>query len=138
MTISEKENEFLSRVREESTREREARKTPARRPRYWKKISLFLGWVLAILGIIIGALFLFSMESAHGTFAPLAENGVVSVINEEGFSEYFKQLALDWLPMFFKVYDIRYLILLIELAFFGGLSAVFFLLSRPNKKVSSS
>lgn len=138
MTISEKENEFLSKIREESTREREARKAPTRRPRYWRKISLFLAWTLVVLGLTIGALFLFSMESAHGTFAPLAENGIVSVINEEGFSDYFKQLALDWLPMFFKVYDIRYLILLVELAFFGGLSAVFFLLSRPNKKVSSS
>jgi len=132
------ERAFLARVREESERERAARKSPTRNPRYLRKISLLAGWMLAIVGIIIAGLFLFAMESAHQSFSPLAESGIVSVVQDDGFSEYFKQLSLDWLPMFFKVYSIRYLILIIEIALFGGLATVFFLLSRPNKKVSEA
>lgn len=137
MTAQLSENEFLARIREDSARERSMRKSVARRPKYLKKFSLVLAWLLVIVGIIVGALFMFAMESAHDSFAPLAESGIVSVVNDEGFSEYFKQIALDWLPLFFKVYAIRYLILLIEVGLFGGLATVFFLLARTKKESDS-
>lgn len=120
------EKQFLERVK------RETRRAPVESE--GNRLGSFLrilGWVNVTLGVLASLSIMVILESAFQQFGGYETVEVVNVLSQaEGYDAMLEQLGFTNLLDFVKIYEIRWLLVLAALGFFGVLAAMFFVASR--------